>query len=245
MATWITHLRLAEDLLGRIEGLEAAAFAVGNIAPDSGIPDENWETFTPPPEVSHCRIPHETYSLGWNEDMRFCRHDLLPLPRTGDGAEEAFSYRLGYFFHLVTDNLWHQQVGYPTMERFAAEFEADPQFVWEVKRDWYGLDFEYVRSHPRSLFWTVFLGCEYRESYALDFMPPEAVKERIAYIQALYQREDDEVRAHYFDRPDLYLSREEMDRFVEGAVGKLARIYSCLFEAQMDPAGFVSALELV
>jgi len=32
-------------LVNRITGLDPAYFAVGNIAPDSGIPDENWEHF--------------------------------------------------------------------------------------------------------------------------------------------------------------------------------------------------------
>jgi hypothetical protein len=34
MATWITHLRIAENLIERIPGLAAAPFPVGNIAPD-------------------------------------------------------------------------------------------------------------------------------------------------------------------------------------------------------------------
>jgi len=45
MASWIVHLRIAELLLGMIDGLDAPYFAIGNIAPDSGIPDENWENF--------------------------------------------------------------------------------------------------------------------------------------------------------------------------------------------------------
>jgi hypothetical protein len=43
MATWIVHLRLTENLLELIEGPDAAQFAVGNIAPDSGVPDEKLE----------------------------------------------------------------------------------------------------------------------------------------------------------------------------------------------------------
>jgi len=52
MASWIVHLRLAENLLGLIpdhsaarsrRSLEPASFAVGNIAPDSGMTDEKWE----------------------------------------------------------------------------------------------------------------------------------------------------------------------------------------------------------
>jgi hypothetical protein len=46
MATWIAHLRLAENLLERIPGLDEAQFAIGNVAPDSGIPDENGRNST-------------------------------------------------------------------------------------------------------------------------------------------------------------------------------------------------------
>ena len=40
MATWIAHLRIAENLLELIPNLDAGQFAIGNIAPDAGIPDE-------------------------------------------------------------------------------------------------------------------------------------------------------------------------------------------------------------
>jgi hypothetical protein len=53
MATWIAHLRIAENLLARIPRLDPGQFAIGNIAPDAGIPDENWENFNPPPAVTH------------------------------------------------------------------------------------------------------------------------------------------------------------------------------------------------
>jgi hypothetical protein len=53
MATWIVNLRIAEHILSKIDYLDADYFVIGNVAPDSGIPDENWETFDPPPEVTH------------------------------------------------------------------------------------------------------------------------------------------------------------------------------------------------
>jgi hypothetical protein len=179
MATWIAHLRLAENLLEMIEGLDAASFAIGNIAPDSGIPDENWESFTPPPKVSHFATADDPLSTP--ADLEFYRSYLAPLEEINPD-EERFSFLLGYFFHLVTDNLWAQKIGRPTHTRFAAEFEADPKFIWEVKRDWYGLDFVYLYEHPDSLFWRVFLDCAHTEDY-FDFMPPEAVAQRIEYIK--------------------------------------------------------------
>lgn len=39
MATWIAHLRIAEDLLSYGFELAIEPFLVGNIAPDSGISD--------------------------------------------------------------------------------------------------------------------------------------------------------------------------------------------------------------
>ena len=145
----------------------------------------------------------------------------------------------------MTDNFWEIEVGRPTIRRFAAEFAADEKFIWEVKRDWYGLDFAYVRTHPDALFWQIFLNCAYDEAYALDYMPAEAVQQRIAYIQELYQRDDDEVHAHYIERPDRYLRQEEMERFVDETTEKLLRIHGRLFKEQPNLAGLSSALELI
>ncbi len=43
MAARIVRLRVAENLLNAVLGLLAPPFAVGNIAPDSGIPGEKRE----------------------------------------------------------------------------------------------------------------------------------------------------------------------------------------------------------
>jgi hypothetical protein len=78
MATWITHLRIAENLIGLIPGLVEEEFAIGNIAPDSGIPDEKWEKFTPPSEVTHFKISTRTpYQLA---DLEFYRKHLKRFP---------------------------------------------------------------------------------------------------------------------------------------------------------------------
>ena len=53
MASWMVHLRVADELLKQIENLDAQAFVMGNIAPDSGVPNEDWTVFQPPKDVSH------------------------------------------------------------------------------------------------------------------------------------------------------------------------------------------------
>lgn len=246
MATWIAHLRIAENLLEHIPGLDPSALAVGSIAPDSGVPDEKWEHYTPPPKVSHFEThpfsrqeAFEPPACPWRlADLEFCRQ-YLATPANG----ARFSFLLGYFCHLVTDNLWEVEIGRPTIRRFAAEFAADPGFIHAVKGDWYGLDFVYLRDHPEALYWRVFLQCAYEEAYTLDFMPDEAVQQRIAYIQTWYQEQSDEVRALY-GRPYIYLSQTEMDRFVVETTERLLRIHGRLFGAPVSLAEYVSALEV-
>lgn len=52
MATWIAHLRIAENLIKKYD-FEKKPFIIGNIAPDSGVPNEDWSKFDPPKEVTH------------------------------------------------------------------------------------------------------------------------------------------------------------------------------------------------
>ena len=55
MASWMVHLRSAERLYENIGDLDKTAFILGNIAPDSGVPNEDWTVFTPPGTVTHFR----------------------------------------------------------------------------------------------------------------------------------------------------------------------------------------------
>jgi hypothetical protein len=220
MATWIVHLRIAEALLETLPGLDATAFAVGNIAPDSGMPDEKWEKFTPPAEVTHFKTADGAgYDLA---DLIFHRQHLADLPWPGSDPAR-YSFLLGYFCHLVTDNLWYLWIGEPTQRRFKANFEADKDFIWEVKKDWYGLDFEYVRQHAECLYWRVFMDCDYPVNY-LDFLLPEGVRQRIEHIKTYYQRDDEHSR-EVINRERVYLTQTEADQFVSGAAALLRHWY--------------------
>jgi hypothetical protein len=240
MATWIVHLRLAENLFEDIPDLDKEAFAIGNVAPDSGVPDEDWEKFTPPPEVSHFQdSDREPWSIA---DLDFFREYLSTEARKEDDAKR-FSFLLGYFFHLVTDNLWADRIARPTMEKFKDEFEADPKFVWQVKRDWYGLDLEHVRQNPESIYWHTFLPAEFDQDY-LDFMPVEAIQQRIQHIKDLYQRTDDDIEEWYGNRPDLYLSKGEMETFIKVGTKILHEIYEILIVKNLNTNARLSVLEL-
>ncbi|MBT3713937.1 MAG: zinc dependent phospholipase C family protein [Anaerolineae bacterium] len=219
MATWIVHLRLAENLLKLIPNLDEGQFAIGNIAPDSGVPDENWENFDPPPTVTHFLSPTKVWFS--SADLVFFRKCLVDIIPQED--KERFSFRLGYFFHLITDHLWLKMIDLPTQERFPDEFAADPKFIWKVKRDWYGLDLAYVRHHPESIFWHTFLNAQ-PTSCDLNFLPINALKQQLQYIKTFYKEHEKEIQ-RYSSPPYLYLTQEQVDDFVDKVTQRLFRIY--------------------
>lgn len=222
MATWIAHLRIAENLLGHIPGLDEAQFAIGNVAPDSGVPDEKWEKFNPPPEVTHFKRSDSVHKD--IADLDFYRDYLANIPPQDMGR---FSFRLGYFFHLITDNLWTILIGKPTQERHPEQFAADTAFIWTVKADWYGLDHLYVRAHPDCLYWRVLLDAQ-PVAADLDFLPPNALAHQLAHIKSYYQRRDDAIDG-MCARPMIYLSQAEMDMFVFTATERIQGIYHILW----------------
>ena len=47
------HLRVADTLLSQLDGISETEFIMGNIAPDSGVPNDDWSKFTPSKDISH------------------------------------------------------------------------------------------------------------------------------------------------------------------------------------------------
>jgi len=212
---------------------------IGNLGPDLNIQAEDWESFKPPGDVTHFRTSSEDEF--WSSDMGFYNQYLSNLEWPGEDPQR-FSFLLGYFFHLLTDNLWHLKVGAPTQDRYAEQFAADSDFIWEVKRDWYGLDFIYLRDHPGADFWLPFIDSEYSQDY-LDFFPPEVMQEKLAYIKSFYQRQDEKITA-LFQRDFIYLSEKTMNAFIAESSTRIYQIYSYLCGEHEEIDGLSSALDL-
>ena len=239
MATWIVHLRVAKNLLEMLDGLNTELFLIGNLGPDLNIQAEDWESFNPPGDVTHFRTSSE--DKYWSSDLEFYNQYLSNLEWLGKDPQR-FSFLLGYFFHLLTDNLWHLQVGSPTEARYAEQFAADPDFIWEVKRDWYGLDFIYLRDHPDADFWIPFVDSEYNQDY-LDFFPPETIQEKLSYIKSFYQRQDEKINA-FIERDFIYLSEETMNTFIAECSTRIYQINNYLWGEHDEIDRFSSALDL-
>jgi hypothetical protein len=54
MATWITHLRIAEALIEGCGSIEMQPFLIGSVAPDSGKLNSDNYTYTPPSAKDTC-----------------------------------------------------------------------------------------------------------------------------------------------------------------------------------------------
>ena len=240
MATWVAHLRIAENLTSLIEPLDKEYFVIGSIAPDYNIPESVKENLEGVPKDSHFRASSENAKeIG---DLVFFRKYMGSLNHL-DGDLMRFSFLLGYFIHLVTDNLWDIEIGVPTKSRFKSEFEKDPKFIWEVKRDWYGIDFSYIHENRDSIYWQLFEKCRYAHDY-LDFMPQAAIVENIKRIREFYRNKNKVLENWIGERPDKYLSEQEMDRFVEMATKALHRIYKYLHTHNVDEPELLSILQV-
>jgi hypothetical protein len=203
MATWIAHLRVAEKLLEEFDFLDVKGFLVGNIGPDSGVPNEDWSEFTPPKIISHW---YNNEGKIDSEDFR-----MKYLSDTSKYTDLEKSFYLGYYVHLLSDIQW----GLLAKEKledplYKDNLDKDPKFIWVIKEDWYGQDHLYLRNNKQSIFYREFIKINGFPNTYFDFYPPEAFTMQVNYISDFYLNFNENL-----ERDFIYLSKEEMDSYVD------------------------------
>lgn len=208
MGTWICHLRITEQLLPHLPELDKVLFTYGNLAPDSGIPNETWTQFDPPKEVTHFMEKGEGEAM--IRDLDYYREYLAGLDPKDD--IQKYSFRLGFFTHLICDILWSKYLLEPTKE-LAKDLLAEDEFkAWgAIKDDWYGLDQRYNRAHPEGLFWQVIHKTASPPSY-LPFVNEKALHQQYDHIRRFYGEPEEE---WFMERPFPYLNEPTMARVVK------------------------------
>ena len=211
LATWIAHLRLAEHLIADGLQLDVEAFLVGSVAPDSGLPNADMTAYEPPKRITHWHgddgeIDPEAY---------YARYLAQP---SHDARAHAF--HIGYYLHLVTDlewtnTVWRPKKRTPLYHKALADL---PTYLPEIKHDWYGLDFLYLKANPNCIFYKRFRFIDTVPDY-LDYLPAGLLTETVRKIQSYYRRPEFDL-----DRPYHYLSAAEIDAFVDLAGMTLARL---------------------
>ena len=212
MASWMIHLRIADKLLDKIPDLAPIEFIMGNMAPDSGVPNEDWSAFSPSTAVSHYRVD-DGKGRKLIEVHRYEQDFFTPELRKSYN-DQQYSFYLGYYTHLLTDVLWSELITWPVREKF-------PSASWdEIKEDWYDQDFLYIKKHPGFRAFRAYLGSVGFVNRYMDFFAPDAFDNRREYITSFYLQEQENL-----DREYRYLTEEDANKFVEDAIGHiLARL---------------------
>ncbi|MDF2590851.1 MAG: hypothetical protein K0S75_317 [Clostridia bacterium] len=225
MATWIAHLRVAEKLLEEFDFLDVQSFLVGNIGPDSGVPNEDWSEFSPPKVISHW---YDKAGRIDSEDFR-----VKYLSDTSKYTAIEKSFYLGYYTHLLSDIEWGLLVKKKLEDPlYKVNLEKDPNFIWVIKEDWYGQDHLYLRDNKQSIFYKEFTNIKEFPNKYFDFYPPEAFTRQVNYISDFYINFNENL-----DRDFVYLSKEDMNTYVENTCGVITGILHSMYKAKDGKVG--------
>ncbi|MBQ6292798.1 MAG: zinc dependent phospholipase C family protein [Lachnospiraceae bacterium] len=212
MASWMVHLRIADELLPHLKNIDETAFVMGNMAPDSGVPNEDWTQFHPPTSVSHFKRKAEAGSVididafceSYFNDQRISRYSL-----------REYSFFLGYYCHLLTDIRWSETVVAALQNAHPEECAADRNKLIETaKEDWYDLDFLYLERHPDFRTFSLYENAKGFKNEFMDIFSQDAFEDRRRYICGFY-RSDEHGDLH---REYRYLTPEEVNNFVAETV---------------------------
>lgn len=213
MASWMVHLRIADKLLDQIPGLSPVEFIVGNIAPDSGVPNADWSAFSPPTSISHFKTG--TQKAG---PAAFAAKYFTPEQQAAYTPQQ-YGFYLGYLTHLITDRLWSDRIAHPAFRKYiGGEGHYTGPLVWKIKDDWYDLDYKYLRDHPGFRAFRVYLGAVGFRNEFMEEFSSDAFDNRRQYITDFYLQGKSGL-----DREYPYLTEKEMDRFVAEATEEILR----------------------
>ena len=218
MASWIVHLRITDKLLDRIPNLSPREFVVGNIAPDSGIPNADWSAFTPSGDVSHFKTTDADGLKDIHLNAYVERYFTAEQRRKYNGKQRSFY--LGYLTHLLTDILWANGIVRPCIDRFKTLYDKDrAAWIWALKKDWYDLDFLYIKKNPDFKAFSIYKNALGFHNGYMDFFSNDAFENRREYIAGFYSGEREDLEREY-----IYLKEEEMDRFVHDGTEEIVRL---------------------
>lgn len=226
MATWVTHLMIADAVMKQFPQLDRRGFCVGNIAPDCNVENEDWTAFTPSRAVTHwmqgerktdadCDAFCESYILN--------RRDKIKTP-------EHYAFLLGYYAHLITDAAFQKMIRDEERVRAAwdrimsddvlSQKSDGMEHSWDnvkkliPKRIWtgqiYHLEGEYLNTNPDSGYLTEILPLKEFPDY-IDYLPSGAIVRKIGVMGYLPSLGGKEENYHA-------ISREEYMAFVDQAI---------------------------
>ena len=218
MASWMVHLRVADKLLDRITGLSETEFIIGNMAPDSGIPNEDWSVFTPSSEVSHFRTTDENGIKLIHEDWYIEKY-FSSEQRMSYNIKQ-YSFYLGYFVHLLTDKLWARDIVYPLRTKYLKSYKQNrSEWFYVMKQDWRTLDISFLKQHTDFRSFVIYERAAGFKNIFIDFFAEDAFDNRRAYITQSYRIESENIEAE-----SKFLSEADIEQFVQNTADEIVKL---------------------
>lgn len=233
MATWVTHLMIADQILSRIDSLDVRGFCVGNIAPDCNLENEDWTSFTPSREVTH-------WMKGDRKTASDCEgfYDAYLVRRSDEiQSSEHRSFLMGYYAHLLTDAAFQQFIR--DKDRVAAAWKRihnDPVLgpkaaghpeTWDsIKKivpkneriaQIYGMEAQYLAENPQSGYLTQIVPLREFPDY-IDYLPHGAIARKIGVMGFIPEIDPDLP-------PPITMTREEYIGFVSDTVEMVIAVF--------------------
>ncbi len=179
MATWMTHLRVAQKIKDFIDIPDETAFYVGSVAPDSGQMINNF-TYVPSKDVSHWKREGVTYEQRFEDNAdffrKYCERECSPLEK---------SLYLGYYIHILTDTIYVRDIIHPYMNEHGKDFWRAN--ITAIRDGWYQIDFRFLKEHenfrPLRMLGEV---KEFRNEF-FDYFTEDDITERINFAVELYE----------------------------------------------------------
>ena len=234
MATWVTHLMIADSVLQYFPSLDRRGFCVGNIAPDCNVENEDWTAFTPSREVTH-------WMQGERKKASDCDafyEEYIAKRRNRIESAEEYAFLMGYYAHLITDAAFQKMIrdenrviaAWKRIKENKAlrEQSTDMEETWDnakkliPKRVWvghiYSLEAEYLKAHPDSGDLTEILPLKEFPDY-IDYLPKGAIVRKIGVMG--YLPKINENLGEW-----IALSREEYEAYIQETIQTILKRFS-------------------
>lgn len=226
MATWITHLMIADKILTICPELDRRGFCVGNIAPDCNVENDDWTSFTPSREITHWMRGNDKLVSDCNEFSK----EYICKRKNNIQSKEQYSFLIGYYVHLLTDALFYkfardekrvkdiwkriksidslreQSIGYTEDWNSIRRLISKKERLQEI----YAMEAEYLKENPNSGYLTEILPLKDFPDY-IDYLPHGGIVRKIGVMG--YLPEINKTLTNL-----ITISREEFKTFIDGTV---------------------------
>ena len=178
MATWIVHLRVAENVCRALKNVDETAFYVGTLAPDSGRMVDSF-TYLPPKDVSHWKREGVSFEQRFEDNAEFYK-------KYAENETDLYkkSLYIGYYVHILTDTLFVRDVIRPFIEKNGRPFWRAN--IDKIRAGWYELDFRFVEANPGYRPLGIISAVDQFPNVYFDYFAENDITERIRFAANLY-----------------------------------------------------------